>query len=267
MSERKNWVYAAGLIWPKLVEAALDRELVTYGQLAPEISTNPLNVGRALGPIQDYCLDNKLAPLTAVVVGKGSGAPGRGFIAWDVDDIESALDSVAKQNWDLVGNPFAAFGPNDDIDTLATRLVEEPDDAVSVYRLVPDRGIAQRIFRRALLLAYEGKCAFCQLSFESALEAAHIVGWSKCSAEERLDVRNGVLLCATHHKLYDQNLFRITSELDIQYYDSDGNDGCYGPSDRYISLEIHGKKIHHPASELLRPGIAFLARRKVESED
>jgi putative restriction endonuclease len=56
----KNWDHAAGVVWPVLTDAAKNRKVITYGTIAPLIGTNPLNVGRALGPIQDFCLEDRL---------------------------------------------------------------------------------------------------------------------------------------------------------------------------------------------------------------
>jgi len=40
-----------------------------------------------MGVIQDYCLEEKLPPLTILLVNQ-HGRPGEGFIAWDVDDLD-----------------------------------------------------------------------------------------------------------------------------------------------------------------------------------
>ena len=96
MPNTRNWTHAAKIAWPILVEVGSRRDTVTYEQLSIPLKTNPLSVGKALGVIQTYCLENRLAPLTAVVVGKTSGVPGTGFIAWDVDDFDAAR---TKTRW------------------------------------------------------------------------------------------------------------------------------------------------------------------------
>jgi len=112
MKSKKNWMHAARRLWPRLVDVGRKRMTLTYEEAAPGIDTNPLSVRFALGPIQDYCLDNRLPPLTAIVVGKNSGVPGTGFIAWDLDDLEVARDAIAAYNWSLLRNPFQAFDDN-----------------------------------------------------------------------------------------------------------------------------------------------------------
>src|SRR4051794_10437643 len=141
MKAEKNWTHDAGVIWPHLVEVGGRGQTLTYTGVAGLIGTNPLSVRYALGPIQTYCLENRLAPLTVVVVGKGTGMPGDGFVAWDSDDLDTARDLVQRQNWDLVGNPFAGFGLNDDEESLADELLADPAKRGEIYRQVKDRGM------------------------------------------------------------------------------------------------------------------------------
>ena len=46
-----------------------------------------------LGLIQNYCIEEKLPPLTILVVDK-SGKPGTGFIAYDVDKLAEGMALV-----------------------------------------------------------------------------------------------------------------------------------------------------------------------------
>ena len=260
MRKGRNWTHAAGVIWPDLVAAGRNRQTLTYETVAKLITTNPLSVAFALDPIQNYCLENRLAPLTVVVVGKTSGVPGDGFVAWDVDDLAAARDAVQMQNWDLVGNPFEGFGPGDDEHSLASRILVDPAAGGEVYRLVRDRGIAQRIFRQALLTAYEG-CALCGLTFPAALEAAHILPWGRCAENERLDVANGLLLCSTHHRLFDDHTFKLGADLTIIYYDPQEDDGPYSEADRALGSVLHGQTLRLPVLEAHHPNGAYIERR------
>lgn len=260
----KNWEHEAGKIWPVLVESAKNRKTLTYSDLAPLINTNPLSVGKGLGPILFYCIDNKLPPLTVLVIGKISGVPGTGFIAWDIDDLEEANKQVFAFNWDTVENPFAGYGAEDTTESFAQTLIDKPDQSGEIYSLVKVRGTAQRIFRRALLEAYEYRCAMCGLSFEEALEAAHIIPWAKCEHSQRMSPGNGILLCSNHHKLFDCGYISVTPSYKIEYEDEDFNQDDYSESDMQASMSLNGKKIFLPKKKELRPTPDLLKRRGAE---
>ena len=69
-------------------------------------------------------------------------------------------------------------------------------------------------FRDAVLAAYENQCAICNFAVKIggkplALEAAHIK-WH--GAFGPAEVRNGLSLCALHHKLFDKGAFTLLSK-------------------------------------------------------
>ena len=75
----------------------------------------------------------------------------------------------------------------------------------------------QTAFRESVLDAYERRCSVCGLSIRVqgvlvAIEAAHI-RWhtSKGPAE----VRNGLALCALHHKFFDYGAFTVLSDFKV----------------------------------------------------
>lgn len=256
----RNWYYAARIVWDILIANARQRTTITYGEIAPTIETNPLNVGKALGPIQDFCMASGFPPLTALVINT-RGIPGPGFIAWDVDDVETAQRMVFDFNWANVPNPYGAFGPDDTVGSFAHKIVEDPDAAAEVFIKVRARGVAQLVFRRSLLEAYECRCSFCGLSFESALEAAHIVAWNDCTQAQRIDPRNGLLLCANHHRLFDRGAITISRSFKVVYYDTKMKDGPYSATDRALSVALHGCAILLPKSKKIWPSSAYIVHR------
>jgi putative restriction endonuclease len=139
-----------------------------------------------LGVIQNWCLTEDKPPLTILVVNKGQGRQGEGFVAWDPSDLEQGYQDVYAYPWSDLPNPFE-FAAEDatDPERLARTIVVRPQDAADVYQKVKTRGIAQVVFRLALLDAYRRECAFCGLSFEDALQAAHIIPWGRATAEQR----------------------------------------------------------------------------------
>jgi putative restriction endonuclease len=254
----KNWFNAAGIVWPILVDAAARRITITYEEVAPLISTNPLSVRLALSPLQDFCLENHLPPLTVLVVGKTSKKPGGGFIAWDADDLPAANEAVFSFAWKGITNPYGAFDLSDTPVTLANRILTDPAAPLEVFSKVKVRSVAHAIFRIALRKAYDNKCAICRFSFGCALDAAHIVPWHKSNHSQRMDPRNGLLLCASHHRLFDAGLITLDESLNIFYYDAEMSDGLYSETDSNLTGHWHGKRAHLPADEHLHPSVEFL---------
>lgn len=64
--------------------------------------------------------------------------------------------------------------------------------------------VGQDLFRKALLDFWQGRCCVTGLAVEGLLRASHIKPWAKCeTAEERLDVFNGLLLAPHVDALFD----------------------------------------------------------------
>lgn len=87
--------------------------------------------------------------------------------------------------------------------------------------------IGQGTYRENLMKKYNSTCIMTGIDNKKLLVASHIKPWSVCNNEERIDVNNGLLLCANMDKLFDSGL--ITFE----------NDGCL-----YISSFL-GKENEH----------------------
>lgn len=73
-------------------------------------------------------------------------------------------------------------------------------------------------FRTNVLRAYEEQCAVCSFQVRLrgdvlAIEAAHIHWLSHAGPSE---VRNGLALCALHHKLFDRGAFALQDDLVIR---------------------------------------------------
>lgn len=255
--------YRAGKLWPVLTETAARNETITYGAAGRLIGVYHRAMRFVLGPIQSYCLDNGLPPLTALVVNKTTRQQGNGYIAGRPGDSRD-LSRVVDFDWSTIANPFPGI-PEDELERLSEELITDPAAASQdVYALVKVRD-RQRIFRAALLKAYDGACAMCGLSFDEALEAAHILPWA--GGKARLDPRNGILLCATHHRLFDAGWLQVDEELLIRFYDPDEEEGDYSRSDRQTSLALHGKKISVPTSRKLWPKKAYLRQRLADDEE
>ncbi|MBV9785288.1 MAG: hypothetical protein JO264_15870 [Acidisphaera sp.] len=92
-------------VWELLVDAAAAGRTVTYAQVAERIGGAPSGVGQQLRPVESYCRRNNLPLLTALVVRKGSGRPGRHIRS--IGDPRQLQRRVWSQDWSAVPNPFA----------------------------------------------------------------------------------------------------------------------------------------------------------------
>jgi hypothetical protein len=136
------------------------------------------------------------------------------------------LFDVAKHGlWEL------AFLPGEEV--VRPRLLVRPEEASALLNALADaqsnndfdakndsdarkkvlRGIAMRLgqprFRRDLMTAYECRCAVTGCDAEDALEAAHIMPYK---GEHTNAVKNGLLLRADIHTLFDLGLLTINPE-------------------------------------------------------
>ncbi|MFZ5488258.1 MAG: hypothetical protein ACOY44_00520 [Pseudomonadota bacterium] len=85
-------------VWQILVGAAHNRQTLTYGHLATHLEFEGAGVfAHILGCIMKYCKDNKLPPLTCLVVNQTSGLPGDGLTT--VENLPTDREAVYKQNW------------------------------------------------------------------------------------------------------------------------------------------------------------------------
>jgi len=255
----------AAKAWPVLGKVAADSATITYGQLAKAIGIHHRPLRYVLGRLQDHCIAEDLPPLTILVVRGGDKRPGTGFIGWEAE-LEERRASVHALNWSSLPNPFefALDGPT--YEELVDHVLDDPASAGDIYQLVKVRGVRQRIFRDALVEAYDGACAFCGLTFYEALDAAHIHPWAICAEKDRINPRNGILLCANHHRMFDMGNLAITSDFRIEYADPEKNDGPYSSTDDSMSAALHGKTMRLPARTELRPDPLLISARRAQDE-
>lgn len=136
------------------------------------------------------------------------------------------------------------------------RNLSVPQRAYAV-RLARQR-LHQPAFRTRVLVAYEVRCAVCQLKHGSLLDAAHIVS----DSEERgvPTVNNGLALCKIHHAAYDQNMMGITPDYRVEI-DGELLAEIDGPMLKHGLQEMHGRTISMPARAADRPDRELLAWR------
>tara|TARA_B100001059_G_scaffold90172_1_gene88787 strand:- start:117 stop:986 length:870 start_codon:yes stop_codon:yes gene_type:complete len=77
--------------------------------------------------------------------------------------------------------------------------------------------VGQGYYRQQILDKWNNKCGVTGSSLVKILISSHIVPWSKCNDEERLDPENGILLSPNIDSLFDRHLisFKDTGEIII----------------------------------------------------
>jgi hypothetical protein len=92
------------------------------------------------------------------------------------------------------------------IETLRKDIFQE-----DYWSIVKSR-IGQSFFREALIKSNTCKCAICNINIKEVLVASHIKEFSECENEERYDIRNGLLFCANHDKLFDRHIISFDED-------------------------------------------------------
>jgi putative restriction endonuclease len=176
-------------------------------------------------------------------------------------DLDEGYAQVYSFRWSDLANPFAFAEQGTTREELAHWLVITPEAAPEVYRQVKNRGFAQVVFRLALLAAYRRCCAFCGLSLTDALQAAHIIPWNEASVAQRMAPSNGLLLCSTHHALFDADILSVTPNRTIVCLRGTVPGHRWTEADRRAAADLDGRPIALPADARLRPSDAALAYR------
>ena len=254
-----NQMERARLAWQVLAEVARARQTISYGGLGQRIGVHHRAIRYVLGPIQDYCLESRLPPLTILVV-NGSGKPGTGFIAHDPNDLEGGLEAVWSFLWSETANPFDFAAEGLSYDDLLSTLTNNPDEAGAVDAKVKSRGIQQILFRNAVRKAYSWQRAFSGMLFPEALEACHVVPWEYANPQQRMDVRNGLLLNSLHHRLFDKAYLTITNDYKIIYWDPTGTDREHSKLEAALTIKLHNQYMHVPRLQKHRPLPEYIQR-------
>ena len=84
--------------------------------------------------------------------------------------------------------------------------------------LPQEEAVRDQGFRRAIVRAYEHRCALCGLRIRTAdghtaIAAAHIIPWSESQND---DVRNGMALCHLCHWTFDEGLMTVSAKYTIR---------------------------------------------------
>lgn len=121
--------------------------------------------------------------------------------AFDIDKSSEAFCSIMEKN---VLQEF------DDINTsnlsVSTGLSGYDKEQFTKVR------VGQSSFRKLLIEQRGCTCELCSVNVPEVLRASHIQSWASSTPAERLDLQNGLLLCANHDVLFDRHLITIDVE-------------------------------------------------------
>ena len=140
----------------------------------------------------------------------------------------------------------AAFVP-----ALLPQVAGPPSPRYGTPQFVAPR-LGQGTFRVSVTDAYGRSCAATGEHSLPALEAAHIRSYAKDGPHE---VRNGLLLRADLHRLFDKGYATVTPDFHLEISDRLKADYSNGRS--YYPL--HGQLLRTPEEERYRPAREFLA--------
>jgi putative restriction endonuclease len=218
-----------------------------------------------LNPIQDVCLTKFYPPLTGLVVSKNRPYLPRSGFKDEKDKYDELLQKAIDFRWDdsAIHNPFAELASAGVGEKqVAKSLLKPPYGKSKLGASVEGRGNRQRVFRTALLEAYNGKCSFCGIDEASILEAAHLQPYVNSTPEEQMSVHNGILLCRNHHRLFDRHLLRL-SENGVLFASQKIANAKKGYLMK-LGGDIHSGvlKFHQPEIVGLRPSKYFIKRHK-----
>jgi HNH endonuclease len=123
------------------------------------------------------------------------------FVFPTVNELHVALDRVYKLAMSL---------PEAPLDRFKAKTANLPR-TTEAERWVIQR-IGQDVFRAALLDYWNSRCPLTGIADPTLLRASHIVPWSDCNDEQRLDVHNGLLLSALWDAAFDQGLVSFADD-------------------------------------------------------
>lgn len=260
-TDKANTAQCCFRIWNKLVETAQNKSIISAEILASAVNIQAKSTTTYLQVIQSYCREEKLPALTNLVTNKDNiSNPSSEITQREEGDQAAEQRRVWEHNWSQVDNPFAYAEDGTTEDEIVRELFDSPEDSAAIYGRRKLRGAEQSIFKKLMRRVYENRCAFCGLSFLAALEAAHLIPWTHATRSQRIDPRNGILLCSTHHRLFDANHLRLDESYKIVFCGS--IDECeLGEMDDRLAISLDGKAAWLPPDDKHRPSKQFLAAR------
>lgn len=138
-----------------------------------------------------------------------------------------------------------------------------PDERMSperrryALRLARQR-LHQPAFRTRVLVAYNSRCAVCELKYPALLDAAHII--PDGHPRGLPTVTNGLAMCKIHHAAYDQQMLAVTPDYRVRIA-ADLLKQIDGPMLKHGLQEMDGRELWVPEQATNRPDRELLSER------
>lgn len=98
--------------------------------------------------------------------------------------------------------------------TIENEIDESEVHFKHVSEILIESRLTQNKFRKKLL-DKQKSCQICGIDMAELLIASHIKPWKISEDDEKIDVNNGLLLCANHDKLFDRYLISFDEDGEI----------------------------------------------------
>lgn len=194
--------------------------------------------GRDVGEIEATKAAGRLGLPVFVITYPSPGSARRNVHLGWVESWDDSLETYLITFGESQPSPLVA-----ETEEQPFRLVEER----RTTRRQVDARIGQQRFKFLVLQRYGERCAVCGISAPQLLDAAHLRPKSERGSD---DPRNGLVLCASHHRALDTRLFAIEpGSLRLRYTPS--GPGAASLRMDYSTLEHLRKKPHAEALKWL----------------
>lgn len=172
-------------------------------------------------------------------------------VGWD-EATQRFLIDLAEQK---PGETMSAPPTTRQLTLPAIRTPESPMEIREMSKSYVVTTVQRRLyharFRNAVLKAYRDRCAVCGLRVRALLDAAFVV--ADRDPQPAISVRDGIALCATHHRAFDAHILTFDDEYRIHIELPERFEA--GEGERAMLLAFSGKTLELPNDEELWPAV------------
>ena len=250
MPTRRAWsrteLLAAGWLYCRLPFGRFHHRNPDVIRFAETIGRTPSAVAMKL---------SNLASLDPVITGSGrSGLQG-------ASAADRSIWQEMHADW-----PAFALAAKEAVEALGCEVddsQDEPEAALATdytgheHLVTRAQRVGQRLFRDAVLTAYNARCCITGLAVPRLLVASHIVPWRE-NPSQRLNPANGLCLSSLHDKAFDIGLITIRADWTIAI--SPAIDEAAGDFWQKAVAAYEGRKISLP--DRFQPSPQFLAHHR-----